>query len=89
MKSVWFRPEHNKDQKKKEDYELALRNSRPIIDRFLEILEQRLEAAESAEFNLDTYDAGAAFRLAFINGRKKEIKEIADLFSFINDQTKN
>jgi len=86
MKSVWFRPEHQRDQKKKQDYEAAIRNSRVIVDRLLEILEMRKDAIESTETDLDTYDGGAGYKLAFLNGQKKELKEITDLFSFINDK---
>jgi hypothetical protein len=86
MKAVWFRPEHHRDPSKKQDYEAAIRNSRLIVDRLLEILEQRMEQIENTEMDIDTYDGGAAFKLAFINGRKKELKETADLFSFINDK---
>lgn len=82
MKMIWFRPEHHKDKKKKDEYEAAIRNSRVLIDRFLEILQARMEAVENTEIDLDTYDGGAAYKLAFLNGQKKEIKEIAELFSF-------
>ncbi len=86
MKAVWFRPEHQRDAKKKEDYEAAIRNSRVIVDRLLEILEQRMDAIESRETDLDTYDGGAYHKLAFLHGQKKELKEIVELFSFINDK---
>ncbi len=87
MKSVWFRPEH-RDQKKKQDFETAIRNSRVIIDRLLEILDQREDALERAEMDFSNYDAGYPFKQAFLNGARKELKEIKDLFSFINDQSK-
>lgn len=89
MKSVWFRPEHYKNKNKKDDYEAALRNSRVLIDRLLEIIDARLEAVEDNEICLENYDDGAAFKLAFLNGQKKELKEIKDLFSFVNDKTNN
>lgn len=85
MKSVWFRPEH-KDQKK-QDFETTLRNSRVLIDRFLEILEQREDALERVEYSFDTYDAGYPYKQAFLSGARKELKEIKDLFSFINDKS--
>lgn len=86
MKAVWFRPEHYKDKSKKEDYEAALRNSRVLTDRLLEILDARREVIENAETSLDTYDGGAYLKLAFLNGQKKELKEIRDLFSFLEDK---
>jgi len=84
MKTVWFRSEHYKDPKKKQDYEAAILNSRVLIDRLLEIIEQKLEAIENTETDFSIYDGGTVFKLAFLNGRKKELKEIADLFDFIN-----
>lgn len=86
MKAVWFRPEHNKDPKKKADYEAAIRNSRVIVDRLVEIIDQKFDEIESLEVNFETYDEGAPYKMAFLNGRKKALKEIQDLFSFLNDK---
>lgn len=86
MKSVWFKQEHNRDPKRKEDFETTIRNSRVIVDRLLEILDQREEALERPEFNLDTYDGGYPYKAAYLAGSRKELKEIRDLFSFINDK---
>mgnify|MGYP006382865463 FL=1 len=86
MKSVWFRQEHNRDAKKKADFETTIRNSRVIVDRLLEILDQREEALDRPEFDLANYDGGYPYKAAYLAGARKELKEIRDLFSFINDK---
>lgn len=82
MKTVWFRNEHHKNQKLKKDFEDAIRNSRVLIDRFLEILEKEVESIEDDESRIDFYDAGYPYKQSFVNGQKKTIQKIKDLFDF-------
>jgi len=82
MKTVWFRPEHQKDAKKKEDFEAAIRNSQVLYQRLLEIIEAKIDQIETLETDLDVYNGGVDHKLAFLHGRKKALKEIQELFNF-------
>lgn len=82
MKMVWLRPEHNKDPKKKQDFTDAIKNSRVLIDRLLEILDSMEDELDSQESHTDFYDAGYPFKQAFVNGQKKTIEKVKGLFDF-------
>lgn len=82
MKTVWFRPEHQKDAKKKEDFEAAIRNSQVLYTRLLEIIEAKIDQIEGLETDLDVYSSGVDHKLSFLHGRKKALKEIQELFNF-------
>jgi hypothetical protein len=82
MKTVWFKQEHNRNPKQKKDFEEALRNSRVLIDRFMEILDKMSDEIELDETSIDFYDAGYPFKQAFRNGEKRNIQRIKDLFDF-------
>lgn len=87
MKTVWFRQEHNKSKDLKKGFEDSIKNSRVLIDRFIEILDAYVDQIEMEEQDTDMYDAGYPYRQSFMNGQKKTIKKIKDLFDFEKGNT--
>jgi hypothetical protein len=86
MLSVWFRPEHQKDAKLKKDFELAVRNSRVISDRLLEIIEAIDEGLDRKEMSIEDYNEGWIYKQAHINGQRSALNRVKELFSFLNDK---
>lgn len=63
------------DQKK--SFENLLRNSTRTFRRTQEILKERLAVIETQEVAAESFeDPNWAYRQAYINGRKKEIKDL-------------
>jgi len=84
MKTVWLRPEHHKDLKKKKDFQDSIVNSRVLVDRFLELLDSMKESLERDEAKPEFYNEGYMFKQAYANGKRSMIKEIEGLFDFEN-----
>jgi predicted metal-dependent HD superfamily phosphohydrolase len=80
----WFRPEHTKDEKKKNDFESTIRNSTVVLDRLLEILTAQEESLNSFESNLENYDDGWLAKQAYVNGRKSHICDLRKLLTIHN-----
>lgn len=86
MQIAWFKPEHQKDAKAKKDFELAIRNSRVISDRFLEIVDAMEESLDRKEMSVDDYNDGWVYKQAHINGQRAILNRVKELFSFLNDK---
>ena len=82
LKTVWYRPEHTKDQKKKDDYTAAITNSRIIVDRLTEILNQEEETLSGIEYDLENYTGDWATKQAHINGTRSHIKKMLSILTF-------
>jgi hypothetical protein len=82
MNTRWFLPEHNRDPKLKHDFEAALVNSTVLTNRFLQILEDMEQELYKYEGDLTNYTDGWASKQAFINGKRKQLRDIKLLFNF-------
>ena len=82
MKAIWYRPEHNKDPKKKEQYEQAITSSRVLIDRLVEILNSIEASTERYEEDISNYTGDWAAKQAYLNGQRRVIHDIKSLFDF-------
>lgn len=78
----WFRPEHQRDEKKKNNFEAAIRNSKVLIDRYLEILDAQEEEVFAMESHLEEYDGSWLAKQAHLNGVKAQIRKTRELFTF-------
>lgn len=82
MNTRWFLPEHQRDPKLKADFEFALHNSTVLTTRLLTILDDMEQDLYKYEGDLTNYTDGWAAKQAFINGRRKQIREIKLLLNF-------
>ena len=81
MNTRWFLPEH-RDPEKKRVFEQAILNSTTLTTRLQQILEDMEEDLYRYEGDLKNYDGDWAAKQAFINGRRKQIREIKELINF-------
>lgn len=82
MNTRWFLAEHQKDPKKKEEFERAILNSSTLTNRFLQILDDMEQELYKYEGDLTNYTEGWATKQAFVNGKRKAIRDIRNLFNF-------
>ena len=79
---VWTK--HLKDPKKKEDFELSVRNSGIALSRLIEIVNEKLIGLDNSETSIKDFDDPSwAFKQAFKNGQRTGLKEIRSLLDFI------
>lgn len=82
MNTRWFTSELQRDPEKKKAFEQAILNSGVLTKRFQEILDDIEEDLYKYEGDLANYTEGWAARQAFVNGKRKAIREIRALFNF-------
>lgn len=82
MNTRWFTSAIQKDPKAKESFEKAILNSSVLVNRFHEILSDMEEELYKYEGDLTNYTDGWAAKQAFINGRRKQLRDIRNLFNF-------
>lgn len=77
---------HVRDPEKKKDFEAAIRNSTLVLGRVRDIVRERIASINSAETKAEDYNtSGWAFRQAFRNGRKAELRDLEALLQFLGD----
>lgn len=81
MNTRWFLPEH-RDPEKKKAFEAAILNSSTLTTRLCQILDDMSEDLYRYEGDLKNYDGDWAAKQAFINGRRRQIREIKELLNF-------
>lgn len=82
MNTRWFLPEHHKDPEKKRQFEQAILNSTTLTTRLTQILFDMEEDLYRYEGDLKNYDSDWAAKQAFVNGRRRQIREIRELINF-------
>ena len=83
LQMVWTK--HLKDQKKKQDFELALRNDTLVLGRLQEILEERFKDLEYQEMKMEDYhNPSWAYKQAHQNGYKAGLNFVKDLLKFLD-----
>lgn len=78
MKTVWF---HGMTDEEKEAFEQLLRNSTKVCKRIREVLESRKLALEREELDVNSVDD--VVKVASMNGRRRELRDIISLFDFL------
>lgn len=81
MNTRWFTSEH-RDPEAKKNFEFALLNSTVLTTRLLQILADMEDDLYRYEGDLKNYDGDWAAKQAFVNGRRKQIREIKELLNF-------
>lgn len=74
---------HLPDNERKE-FEDLVRNSRLLLGRLKDIVDERLSVLERQEGSTETYDSGYPYRQAHINGRRQALKDIRKLVEFLD-----
>lgn len=82
MNTRWFLPEHKPGSEAKKQFEFALQNSSILTNRFLQILDDMEQELYKYEGDLTNYTEGWAAKQAFVNGKRKAIRDIRLLFNF-------
>lgn len=81
MNTRWFLPEH-RDPEKKRNFEAAILNSTVLTNRLVDILDDMSNELDRFEDDVKNYDGDWAAKQAFVNGRRKQIREIKMLLNF-------
>lgn len=85
MWSKWT--QHLSSPQDREEFRKSLRLSAPILERVVEILDERERSLDTTEFAMDTFDNPSwAYLQASIIGRRSELREIKRLLTL--DQRK-
>lgn len=80
---VWT--SHLKTEAEKKEFEGTVRNSWMVLERLRKILEDRIEALDTAELSDDFYSSpDVTQKLIFNNGRKRELKDALRLLAFMD-----
>lgn len=73
MNSIWTR--HLTDEKDKENFEKQIRNSRAVLERLEQLVDERFKVIDSIETGLEVYkQPGWEGLLAHYNGAKSDLK---------------
>lgn len=80
----WVR--HLKTDKEKKEFIELLLSSRQVLGRLYELIKERQDALERIEADPDTYDAGYAYKQAYLNGKRAGLTEIEKLVEFIEQK---
>lgn len=82
LPSPWVR--HLKDQGHKDKFEQSVRASVTALSRLYDLMEEEEEQISKQETSADDFtNTDWAFKQAFRNGRKTQIKELKQLLQFI------
>ena len=81
LPTPWVR--HLKDQDHKDKFEQAVRASVTALSRLHDLLEETERDILNQETTTEDFNGDWAFKQAFRNGRKAQIKELKQLLSFI------
>lgn len=82
LNTRWFPNGTPSEQKK--DIEAAIRASTTLTHQFLVILDQMEEELSRSELSPEKMAGDWAFKQAFVNGQRKQIRTIRELFNFYN-----
>lgn len=66
----------------KEEFENLLRSSAKLSQRLRDLIRKRRQELDHLELSDDTYNFDP-IKLAFINGRKRELRDLEALFDFL------
>lgn len=81
LPAVWF---IGLDAEKKEAFKQILLNNTTLIQRFMTILDDYSRQIEDEETKDEMYETPEAYaRQVFLNGRKRQLKDIKRLFEFV------
>ena len=70
------------DKEKKESFEAYLQNNQRLLNRLLEILQEKEKSLEANDLYLAAYDTPSwAYKQAHINGRRAVLNEIKQLIT--------
>lgn len=69
------------NEEEKEKFLALLKSSTKVCKRIREVLEERKLALEREELDMSTMDD--VVKIAFMNGRRRELRDIISLFDFI------
>jgi hypothetical protein len=82
LPAPWVR--HLKDQESKQTFEQTVRASVTALSRLYDLLEENERSLLNQETDLEDFNSTDwAFKQAFRNGRKSQIKELKQLLEFI------
>lgn len=85
LAAPWVR--HLKDPESRLKFEQTVRASFTALSRLYDLLEEEEKAILSQETSIDDFaNADWAFKQAYRNGRKAQIKELKQLLGFVKDQ---
>lgn len=84
MKNLSLEWTKNLKGKEKEDTEATIRNSRVVLGRLKEIIEERNTALQKNEVSPSSFDSpNWALNQAYINGQRYALQDLLKLLSFL------
>lgn len=75
---------HIDDPKERKSFEDLVRNSRLLLGRLKDIVDERLQALERQEGMSEMYDSGYPYRQAHINGKRQALNDLRKLVEFLD-----
>lgn len=82
LQTAWVK--HLPEGKEKEDFISLVRNSRLVLGRLKDVLDEQLQGIARTEGSPETYDSGYPYLQAYMNGRRQAFLDLRKLVEFLD-----